>query len=251
MTAFSIVIPARYNSTRLPGKMLCDVGGKTLIERTVARALQSVAERVIVATDDTRIAEAVATSGCEICITDKGHSCGTERVAEAVKQLAFADDSIVVNVQGDEPLIAVDAIHQVATMLRDYPLLPVATAACAITDRLQLQSAQVVKVVFNRDKHALYFSRAVIPYARDASCTTINAWRHLGIYAYRAQFLSRYLDLPVSPLEEIEKLEQLRMLEVGATVGVTTVASTDAISVDTADDLERLRRWFNTGTSRL
>ena len=241
--AFTVIIPARYASTRLPGKALSEIHDRPMIAHVVDRARESSATRVIVATDDRRIADAVGGLDCEICMTRVGHESGSDRLAEVVEKLLFDDNEIVVNVQGDEPLIPGKLIDQVAAALKNSENAVMSTAAKAIEDDSDLMSPNVVKVVFNRVGDALYFSRAPIPFARDNRYT--NAWHHIGIYAYRVSFLKRYDQLIRSELEQTECLEQLRVLDNGDSIKVETVDYDTGIGVDTLEDLERVRRLMS------
>jgi len=238
--AFTVVIPARYASTRLPGKVLADIAGRPMIAHVVARARESSAGRVIVATDDQSIAEAVECLECEVCMTSAEHESGSDRLAEVVEKLSINDDEIVVNVQGDEPLIPGLLIDQVAAALEIAGDAVMSTAAKAIENEADIENPNVVKVVFSRAGKALYFSRAPIPYARDKRDT--NAWHHIGIYAYRASFLKRYDQLVRSSIEQTECLEQLRVLDNGDSILVETVDYDTGVGVDTEEDLERVRQ---------
>lgn len=239
------IIPARYASTRLPGKPLLDLGGKPMIAHVVTRARESGAARVIVATDDARIMQAVQSLDCEAVLTSPEHASGTERIAEAIAQLHIAADEIVVNVQGDEPLIPPALIRQVADTLAAKPAATVATACYPIHDSAEFMNPNVVKVVRDMNGYALYFSRAPIPYDRDASPAgrdpVRDAWRHIGIYAYRAAFVTRYASMPPCALENLEKLEQLRVLWHGERIAVCVADAAPPAGVDTGDDLERVR----------
>ena len=237
--SFTVVIPARYASSRLPGKMLADIAGAPMIAHVVDRARESSAARVIVATDDQRIADVVAQIDCEVCMTSTEHESGSDRLAEVVENIGFDDDHIIVNVQGDEPLVPGILIDQVAAALEVSQDAAMATAAKAIEHDEDLNNPNVVKVVFDRTGKALYFSRSAIPYARGERHT--NAWHHIGIYAYRASFLKRYDQLVRSALEQTECLEQLRVLDNGDSIMVETVDYDTGIGVDTVEDLERVR----------
>jgi 3-deoxy-manno-octulosonate cytidylyltransferase (CMP-KDO synthetase) len=236
--SFTIVIPARYGSHRFPGKALADILGKPMIAHVVDRARESSAARVIVATDDQRIADAVSASDCEVCMTSIEHQSGSDRIAEVVKKLSFDDDEIVVNVQGDEPLIPGLLIDQVAAALEIAGDAVMSTAAKVIENESDILNPNIVKVVFSRAGKALYFSRAPIPYAREERFA--NAWHHIGIYAYRASFLKRYDQLVPSVMEQTECLEQLRVLDNGDAIMVETVDYETGIGVDTVEDLERV-----------
>lgn len=240
--SFIVVIPARYASTRLPGKALVNIAGKTMIEHVVDRANESNAKRIIVATDDERIQIALATANCEVCLTRADHESGSDRLAEVVKKLGIDSDDIVVNVQGDEPLIPGKLINQVASALMTSTTAEMSTAAKAITNDDDLKNPNVVKVVFAQNGRALYFSRAPIPFARDQRVA--NAWHHIGIYAYRCGFLKRYQTLKISAIEQTESLEQLRVLDNGHDIMVETVSYDTGIGVDTPADLEKIRVLF-------
>ena len=235
--SFVAIIPSRYASTRLPGKPLADLAGMPLIRHVVDRANESDASRVIVATDDQRIAEALATADCEICMTRVDHQSGSDRLVEVVETLAIDDHEIVVNVQGDEPLIPPRLIDQVAQALLQAPQAAMSTAAQKITSQSDFHDPNVVKVVIDQAGQALYFSRAAIPFARDSA--VVEAWHHIGIYAYRAEFLKRYSKLKPSALEQSESLEQLRVIDNGETIIVQTIDYDAGIGVDTPDDLAR------------
>ncbi len=236
MSGFAVLIPARFASTRFPGKPLADLAGKPMVVRVCERARQSGAAPVCVATDDERIAHAVRAAGFEARMTRPEHASGTERIAEAAAQLGLAEDAIVVNVQGDEPLIAPQLIASVAAALAARPDASVATACHPLRDPQAFANPNVVKAVLDARGDALYFSRAGIPFARDGG--TPEAYRHVGIYAYRVAFLRRYAGLAPSPLEAIEQLEQLRVLWHG--LRIATVIEQGAIppGVDTPADLE-------------
>ena len=235
MTSFAAVIPARYASTRFPGKPLADLGGKPMVVRVCERARASGADPVCVATDDARIADAVRKHGFDARMTRAGHASGTERIAEAAAQLGLADDAIVVNVQGDEPLIAPQLIARVAAALERNPQASVATACHPLHDAAEFANPNVVKAVLNAKGEALYFSRAAIPHCRSGAPQGL---RHVGIYAYRVGFLKRYASLAPSPLEVAEQLEQLRVLWHG--YRIATVIEEGAIppGVDTPADLQ-------------
>lgn len=241
--SFSVVIPARFASTRLPGKALADIAGKPMIAHVVDRAKESSARRVIVATDDQRIADALQGLDCEVCMTRSDHVSGSDRLAEVVTALDLAHDEIVVNVQGDEPLVPGRLIDQVAAALQVSGDAVMSTAARKIHDPQQINDPNVVKVVFTRTGKALYFSRAAIPFVRDGG--SFDCWHHIGIYAYRAGFLRRYPEIVSSALEQAESLEQLRVLDNGDTIMVETVDYETGIGVDTQADLERVRALFN------
>lgn len=235
MTRFAAVIPARYASTRFPGKPLADLGGKPMVVRVCERARASGADPVCVATDDTRIADAVRKHGFDVRMTRADHASGTERIAEAAAQLGLADEAIVVNVQGDEPLIAPQLIARVAAALEANPQASVATACHPIHDAADFANPNVVKAVLNAQGEALYFSRAAIPHPRSGAP---QALRHVGIYAYRAGFLKRYASLAPSPLEVAEQLEQLRVLWHGYRIATVIEEGAVPPGVDTPADLQ-------------
>ena len=239
MTSFAAVIPARYASTRFPGKPLADLGGKPMVVRVCERARASGADPVCVATDDARIAEAVRKHGFDARMTRAGHASGTERIAEAAAQLGLAGEAIVVNVQGDEPLIAPQLIARVAAALERNPQASVATACHPIHDAAEFANPNVVKAVLNAKGEALYFSRAAIPHPRSGAP---QALRHIGIYAFRAAFLERYASLAPSPLEVAEQLEQLRVLWHGYRIATVIEEGAIAPGVDTPADLQAVLR---------
>lgn len=249
--SFHIVIPARYASTRLPGKALVDIDGKPMIVRVVEAAAKSSADDIHVAADDERVLSVVEAHGFHALMTRADHASGTDRLGEVVDALAWHDDEIVVNIQGDEPLIEPALIDAVARTLALDDEAMVATAAHPLHVAADFFSANVVKVVCNDIGRALYFSRAPIPWARDAFAAgrdrlpeNLGALRHIGIYAYRAGFLRRYGGLAPAPLEAVEALEQLRVLWHGYGIRVITVDHPPAPGVDTAEDLERVREIF-------
>ena len=247
---FSVVIPARYASTRLPGKPLLDIGGSPMIRHVWERANASGATQTIVATDDARIEAACRSFGARVEMTDAGHASGTERIAEVIRRLRLADDAIVVNVQGDEPLLPPSLIVQVAENLAaSDPAADVATLCEPIDDAERIFDPDTVKVIMDQRGFALYFSRAPVPWDRqrfaDRSGITGAApdhLRHIGIYAYRAGYLGTYVSLPPSPLENLERLEQLRILHHGGRVHVARAQEHPGPGVDTPKDLERVRR---------
>ncbi|TXS93000.1 3-deoxy-manno-octulosonate cytidylyltransferase [Parahaliea maris] len=248
--SFSVVIPARYGSSRLPGKPLQDIAGLPMVQRVWQQAASSAAERVIIATDDQRIADCADAFGAEVCMTRADHPSGTDRLQEVVTQFDFADDHIVVNVQGDEPLIPPAVIDQVANNLQQHTSAGIATLCERIESVETLWDPNAVKVVSDTDGIALYFSRATIPWPRDAYAAQGGApdslpagdwFRHIGIYAYRTGFLHRYITWAPAPLERLEQLEQLRALYHGVGIHVAEACAAVPGGVDTAEDLERLR----------
>ena len=248
---FIAIVPARRASTRLPDKPLLDVAGKPLVIRTAMRAQASHASRVVVATDDDDIKSCCESHGVEVIMTRADHLSGTDRLSEAASILKLSDQQIVVNVQGDEPLIEPELIDAVAQALMEADNCAVATACHALTSEQDLFNVNVVKVVRARNGQALYFSRAPIPWSRDnfkpASSSaggSIEAMRHIGIYSYRTSFLRLFPTLPVAPLESIEMLEQLRALWHGERIMCIESASVPHAGVDTPEDLERVRRFY-------
>jgi 3-deoxy-manno-octulosonate cytidylyltransferase (CMP-KDO synthetase) len=240
--AFLVVIPARLGSTRLPRKPLADIHGKPMVVRVAERAMQSAAQSVIVATDSPEIQAACNQHRIECLLTRDDHPTGTDRIAEIAQQLKLPDDALVVNVQGDEPLIPPELINQVAQALADHPACAISTAAVVITDKSKLNNQNVVKVVLNRAGQAMYFSRANIPFVRDLSSEVpTEHLRHLGIYAYRADFLQTYARLEPAPPEQAESLEQLRALWNGHRIQVHVASEAPPAGIDTQEDLERVR----------
>ena len=240
--AFTVVIPARYGSTRLPGKPLAALGGRPMLQHVWERAGASAAARVVIATDDPRIVEAASAWGAEALLTRDDHPSGTDRLAEVATALGLAEDAIVVNVQGDEPLIPPAVIDQVAGNLRQRLWASVATLCEPLAERAQLDNPNVVKVVVDGAGRALYFSRAAIPYPREGRAGSGMPWRrHIGLYAYRAGFLARFVEWPVAPPEALEQLEQLRALYHGEAIHVADACLPVPGGVDTPEDLARLR----------
>lgn len=252
MTTFHVVIPARYGSSRLPGKPLADIGGKPMVVRVLERARLAGAASVWVATDHDGVLAAVREAGGDALLTRADHPSGTDRLAEVVALRAWDDGDIVVNVQGDEPLIDPALVRGVAEALAHDPVAAIATAAHPLSDASEFFNPNVVKVVCDAQDRAMYFSRAPIPWARDAFAErrdvlpgAVPAYRHIGIYAYRVAFLRRYADLAPSPLEDVEALEQLRALWHGDVIRVLKVQDAPAAGVDTPEDLARVRSVFD------
>jgi len=246
--AFKVVIPARMRSTRLPGKMLADIAGKPLVAWVADRAKQSGADDVVIATDHQEIVDKVAALGWRVCTTSVAHETGTDRLAEAVTLLGLQDSEIVVNVQGDEPLIDPALIRKVAAELALRPKASIATAVHPIAKAAEFFDPNVVKVVIDTDGYAQYFSRAPIPFARDAFAKSreslpenFPALRHIGIYAYRVSYLREYSSLSPTAAERFEALEQLRALGHGHRIAVTFWNEPMEPGVDTQEDLERVR----------
>ncbi|MES2818439.1 MAG: 3-deoxy-manno-octulosonate cytidylyltransferase [Pseudomonadota bacterium] len=247
--AFTVVIPSRFASSRLPGKPLQDIAGKPMIRHVWEQACKSAAQRVVVATDDARIVEACRGFGAEVLLTRVEHNSGTDRLAEVATQLGLTGDDLVVNVQGDEPLIPPAIIDQVAANLAAHPEAAMATLAEPIDDIAALFNPNVVKVVTDRNGLALTFSRAPLPWARDALATSreqlppgVPYRRHIGLYAYRAQFLQDFVAWGPCWLEDSECLEQLRALWHGVRIHVADALQSPPAGVDTPEDLARVRR---------
>ena len=245
---FTVVIPARFASARLPGKPLLDIAGKPMIQHVYERALESGAERVVIATDESKIEVAAKEFGAQVCMTGVHHRSGTERLSEVVENLGLGADEIVVNLQGDEPLMPPALVQQVAQNLNDHPLASVATLAEPIHSATELFDPNVVKVVSDEVGYALYFSRAPIPWNRDAFAKTKEELpegsrylRHIGLYAYRAGFINEYVGWPASELEMIESLEQLRVLWRGHKIHLAEAKAPTVAGVDTEADLKRVR----------
>ncbi|MEY2633333.1 MAG: hypothetical protein RIR00_1987 [Pseudomonadota bacterium] len=250
---FKVVIPARFASSRLPGKPLLDLGGKPMVVRVAERALASGAEEVLVATDHRQVAEVAASAGLRVIMTDSAHPSGTDRLAEVARRCAWPDDTLVVNLQGDEPLMDPELLSLTAVRLASCDAA-MSTLAHPIADAADFFNPNVVKVVCNAQGEALYFSRAPIPYARDHFAREgggetlperFPALRHIGMYAYRAGFLLAYNGLAPSPLERFESLEQLRVLWHGYRIVVEQVDHAPAAGVDTPEDAARVRKLFD------
>ncbi|WP_063655476.1 3-deoxy-manno-octulosonate cytidylyltransferase [Candidatus Arsenophonus triatominarum] len=245
---FTVIIPARFASNRLQGKPLADIHGKPMVIRVMERALMSDATRVIVATDHQAVFDVVQAANGEVCMTNVGHQSGTERLAELIEKYKFSDDEIIINVQGDEPLIPPEIINQLASnlMLNNVGM---ATLAAPINDPHEVFDPAIVKVVTDKQSNALYFSRAAIPWERDRFAVSKmeigqHFLRHIGIYAYRAGFIRRYIQWPISPLETIEMLEQLRVLWYGEKIHVALAVKTPGPGVDNQQDLDAVRKAF-------
>lgn len=255
--AFHIVVPARYASTRLPGKPLADIAGKPMVVRVVEAALKSSAADVCVATDDERVRAAVEAHGHRVVMTRPDHASGTDRIAEVVDAMGWRDEERVVNVQGDEPLIEsalIDAVADALGKVSHGGTPPMSTAAHPLTSVEDFFNPNVVKVVCDASGRAMYFSRAPMPWARDAFAArrdqlpaNLGALRHIGIYGYRAGFLREYGRLAPSPIEGVEALEQLRVLWHGHQIRVAVFDHPPQPGVDTPEDLERVRECFKAG----
>lgn len=240
MSGFVVVIPVRLASERLPRKPLVDIEGRPMIERVYRQALASRADEVIVATDSAEIESACASFGARVEMTSSDHASGTDRIAEVAARSRWPDDRIVVNVQGDEPLIPPALIDQVAGLLADDPLASMATLTTPLADAKEYRDLNMVKVVADAAGRAIYFSRSPIPASRDGSIPA-EARRHIGIYAYRIAALKQLAGAEPAPPERAEKLEQLRALWLGLRIAVADACETPPRGVDTAEDLEIIR----------
>jgi len=253
--SFTVLIPARLASTRLPDKPLADIAGKPMVVRVAERAARSGAARVVVAADDERIVSACAAHGVAAVLTGTHHASGSDRLAEACERLGLQGDDVVVNVQGDEPLIDPELVQRCAALLAERADCVMSTAAHPITELADFVNPNVVKVVLDAAGRALYFTRAPVPWWRDGNQSGIAALpapaplRHLGLYGYRAGFLRRFPLLPPAPLEQCEALEQLRVLWHGERIAVHVAAHGPGPGVDTPADLARVRALFEAGAA--
>lgn len=249
--SFRVVIPARYASTRLPGKPLQPLAGRPMLAHVYDRAVAAGAEEVLVATDDERIVEACGAFGAEVVMTSPAHRSGSERLAEVVQLRGWSEEEVIVNLQGDEPLTPPAAIRQVAEDLTRYPDAVVSTLCAPIHSAAQLNDPHTVKVVCDAAGYALYFSRAPIPWERDVLGAEERAapigWRHVGLYCYRAGYLRRYAELPPCELEDVEKLEQLRVLWHGARIHVAEAIEVPGHGIDTPEDLALVEALLRRG----
>lgn len=244
MTEFSVVIPARYASTRLPGKVLREIMGKPMLQHVYERGTESGAAEVVVATDDERIADVAEAFGATVCMTGVQHQSGSERIAEVADLLDWDDERVVVNLQGDEPSMPGALINQCAALLEDATA-DIATLASPLLKDEDFDNPNIVKVIRDVHGHAIYFSRTAIPYAREAEnrqLAVASALHHHGIYAYRCGVLRRFVEAQASDLEVCEQLEQLRALSLGMTIIVGVPSVRPGAGVDTADDLRRAKR---------
>lgn len=250
--SFTVVIPARYASTRLPGKPLLDIAGKPMLQRVYEQAEKSEASRIIIATDDSRIADVAEGFGAEVCMTSADHPSGTDRLQEVAQQLGFYADDIIVNVQGDEPLIPPRLINQVAHNLAADPAAGISTLCEQINDLQAVHNPNVVKVVMDVNGYALYFSRATIAWARDNFAQELNQippsplYRHIGLYGYRVKMLNDFVRWAPAPIEQAEQLEQLRALWNGVRIHVAVADEAHPAGVDTQEDLDRVCRIVET-----
>ncbi len=239
--AFVVCIPARFGSRRLPGKALVDINGKPLIEHVYDRAKESAADRVIIATDDIKIRDACDHFGAEVCMTSKDHASGTDWIAEAVREIGLAGDDIVINLQGDEPLMPPHIIDQLARLMNEEKNVDLGTVATPMQTLDEYRDPNVVKVVLGQAGHALYFSRSPIPWAKESHTVPKNAFRHLGIYAFRVSTLKRFVELPRAEVEIGESLEQLRALANGMAIKVLVIEERPPRGVDTEADLQQVK----------
>lgn len=242
-SGFCVIIPARMSSTRLPGKPLADIHGRPMLAWVHDCAAKSGAQFIVIATDDEAVQQASAAFGARVVLTSPAHQSGTDRLAEVIKELDLPDQQIVVNLQGDEPLMVPALLQQVAQLLRDQPEAAMATLMVPIVDSHEFNDPSAVKVVVNQLGQALYFSRSPIPCYRDGlpAAGQVLGYRHLGLYAYRAGFLRRFVAEPMAVLEQAEKLEQLRALAMGEAIAIAVAQSTPPAGVDTPADLARVR----------
>jgi 3-deoxy-manno-octulosonate cytidylyltransferase (CMP-KDO synthetase) len=247
---YRIVIPARMASQRLPGKPLLSIHGQSLIERVYRRAFESSAQSVVIATDSNEILSAARAFGAEAVMTSRSHESGSDRIAECIDIMAWPDETLVVNLQGDEPMMPEACLDQVAELLHKAPDADVASLYWPIESTLEVEDSNVVKVVMDQSGKALYFSRSVIPYPRNTSIGTVmqggaSWYRHIGLYAYRAGALRAFTAMSVSPLERLEKLEQLRFLEAGKVIRMEPACCVIPAGIDTPADLERVRKLLS------
>ncbi|MBL6736742.1 MAG: 3-deoxy-manno-octulosonate cytidylyltransferase [Burkholderiales bacterium] len=250
---FKVVIPAHFESTRFPGKLLATIRGQTVIDRVINIAKKSGATDIIVATDDQRIAQSIESSDCEVIMTSKDHQSGTARIAEVVAKKNWASEEVIINLQGDEPFIPAELVTTVAETLASTSDASIATACFPIARRADVFDPNLVKVVLDHHNYALYFSRAPIPWARDTFSDEQEslpddyiALGHIGLYGYRSKFLLEYSKLPSSFLENQEKLEQLRVLQAGHKIITARTHAPPAPGIDTPEDLERARQFVST-----
>lgn len=244
MSNFAIVIPARYASERLPGKPLREIAGMTMLQRVYERGIESDAGEVLIATDDRRIFECARGFAADVRMTDKNHHSGTERIAEVCGQMKWPDEKVVINLQGDEPMMPAELINQCAALLDDETV-DMATVASPLASRSDYENPNVVKVVCDNDGNAIYFSRSPIPYSRNKATDELalhTAMHHHGIYAYRCATLRKIVAAARSDIEACEQLEQLRALSIGVRIKVARASSTPPAGVDTEEDLARMEQ---------
>lgn len=241
MASFSVVIPVRYAASRLPGKPLLEFNGKTIMQHVYNNACASDARSVLIATDDTRIAEVATGFGAQVCMTSDQHQSGTDRIAEAAQLQGWSSDEIIVNLQGDEPQMPAQNIAQVAKLLLDKPHCSIATLCTRITSEQEFRDPNAVKVVKNIQGEALYFSRSAIPHVGDVFSNEVHAYRHIGIYAYKVGYLQKFVQMKQSSLEKLERLEQLRALAAGDPIAIAECEQKPGIGVDTEEDYQKLK----------
>jgi 3-deoxy-manno-octulosonate cytidylyltransferase (CMP-KDO synthetase) len=250
---FHIIIPARYASSRLPGKPLLEINDKPLVQHVYESACQCGAEKVYIATDDTRIQEVATSFAAEVIMTATDHMSGTDRLAEVVSILGLSDEEIIVNLQGDEIGVPASLIHQLAKGLHDHPDHSIATLCERIDNDVDINDPNIVKVVFDQNNTALYFSRATIPHLRDSQkedqAQQGNYYKHLGLYAYRVGYLKKFTAAPVCELERSESLEQLRALYTGEKIYIEEACAPAGVGIDTEEDLKKARQQFKTSNS--
>jgi len=246
---FRIIIPARYDSTRLPGKVLADIHGKPMLQHVYERAMESGADSVVIATDSAKVSKVAQSFGAKVCMTSSEHRSGAERIAEAALALDYAPDEIIVNVQADQPFILPQGIRQVAEDLEKYDNVKISSICERITRGEDLFNPAVVKVVLNWRNYAVYFSRAPIPWditqfkTPDKAEPSDQHYKHIGLYAYRVSFLQEYIQWPLSPLEQMESLEQLRILWNGSRMHIVISKDRFPPEVNTPEDLEKIKEW--------
>ena len=247
---FHVIIPARYQSVRLPGKPLLKIGDRTMIEHVCQRAKESNAESITVATDNQKILDCVKSAGFNAVMTNPNHLSGSDRIYEAAQILKLNSETTIVNVQGDEPFIPPENIAQVANLISKHKC-KMATLCCAIAKPEEASNPNAVKVIFDKNSKAIYFSRAQIPYQREKICddTLVKYYRHIGIYAYTKSFLSDFVKWPESYLESTEKLEQLRAIENGVDIYIDTLEKPPPSGIDTQEDLEIARKYYLSSTN--
>ena len=239
---FRIVIPARYASSRLPAKALCEINGKPMVQHVYEQACKSSAQSVVVATEDSRIVKACEKFGAPVCLTSDKHLTGTDRIAEAVKLLNYAPDDVIVNVQGDQPFVPYENIDQVAHNLILHESANIATLCERIHDEEDLHNPAMVKVVMDINGYALYFSRSLIPWVKNINLHKQIYYKHMGLYAYRAKTIQQFITWHPSPLELSESLEQLRFLYQGEKIHVESAVKSAPLEVNTLEDLEKIRQ---------
>jgi len=247
LTQFRVIIPSRYGSTRLPAKALCDINGKPMIQHVYERACESGAARVIVATDDERIAKVCVKFNAEVCLTSVEHLTGTDRLSEVTQKLNYAQDEIIVNAQGDQPLISPENINQVARNLMMNPQINMSTLCERIYDHQDLINPSYVKVVIDKNNCALYFSRSLIPYTKNSDEINLHEqhyYKHMGLYAYRVNVIQQFVNWAPSECELSESLEQLRFLSNGEKIHIDIAAKPALFEINTQEDLDKVRELF-------